>query len=76
VITLELGEAVHAAANALHLARLRLDHALLLAADATADERVKLCGPLASGLAGMLDAIEVATRPAPAGAQTEDEHGT
>ncbi len=64
MITLELDRAVHALGSDLQAARSRLDHLLLLAKDGTTnDERIKLLTRAASGLAGMLETIELATRP-------------
>lgn len=63
MITLELGEAVHDVHGALQTVQSRLDAALLLASEATNDERIKLLSPAASKLHGMLESIERATKP-------------
>lgn len=65
MIAPEFSRNVHDCAGSLQAANAHLEAAILHAGDATPDERVKMLGPIASGCARMLDAIDVATRPDP-----------
>lgn len=57
-------QAAHDVAGALQLVGSRLDAFLLEArVDLSNDDRIRLLSPIASGLARLLEAIDVATKP-------------